>query len=203
MLERSLCLLHPIVPFISEELWQRLPHKGETISLAEYPIANAAQLDGRAEREMALVFDLITRLRSIRSIFNIAPSVLLEARVAPADAETRLVIEQMGDHIARLARLSGLHFVDAISSQRGAARAVVNGAEIEVPLQGLIDFDKERVRLESELAKLQGEREGLERRLANADFVSRAAAEVVASTRARSVELDGQVARLRVMIDSL
>ena len=203
MLERSLCLLHPIVPFISEELWQRLPHKGETICLAEYPVANASQVDGRAEREMELVFDLITRLRSIRSIFNIAPSVLLEARIAPADAEARLVIEQMGDHIARLARLSSLHFVDAISSQRGAARAVVNGAEIEVPLEGLIDFDKERIRLETELAKLQGEREGLERRLANADFVSRAATEVVASTRARSTELDGQVARLRVMIDSL
>ncbi len=203
VLERSLRLLHPIMPYITEELWQRLPHKGDTISTAEFVSHNSAQLDGRAEREMALVIETITKLRNIRSTFNIAPSVPLKASIAPADEAARTVLTSMSAHIKRLARISDLEFVEKLETTKGAARAVFTGAEVAVPLEGLIDFDKERGRLEKELGKLTNELAGLEKRIGNPDFVARAAAEVVADSRARSTELADQIVKLRQTIESL
>ncbi|MGH9766822.1 MAG: valine--tRNA ligase [Blastocatellia bacterium] len=203
VLERSLRLLHPIMPFITEELWQRLPHKGETICMSEFISHNSAQLDGRAEREMSLVIEMITKLRNIRSTFNIAPSVALKAQVAPADDATRDVITRMEDHIKRLARIEELQLVDKLEARKGSARAVVGASEIAVPLEGLIDFDKERARLEKELGKSFSEHEGLNKRLSNQDFISRAAAEVVETSRARAEELADQIAKLRAMIEAL
>ncbi|MGH9751678.1 MAG: valine--tRNA ligase [Blastocatellia bacterium] len=185
VLEHSLRLLHPIMPFITEELWRRLPHKGETICLAEFASDDPARIDERAEREMTLVIETITKLRNIRSTFNIAPSIPLKAQIAPADAATRDLIARMEDHIKRLARIEELQIVDKIAHKKGSARAVVGASEIAIPLEGLIDFEKERARIEKELNKLINEREGLEKRLSNQDFISRAAADVVETTRAR------------------
>ncbi len=207
VLERSLRLLHPLMPFITEDLWQRLPRlevkKGETICLAEFPRHNPEQFDERAEREMGIVIELVTKLRNLRSTFNIAPSAPLRAQIAVTDEATRDVIAGMEDHIKRLARLEQLELVTELPAQRGAARAVMAGLEIAVPLEGLIDFDKERARLERELTKLRGEYEGLERRLTNQDFISRAAADVVATTQARAGELRDQIAKLQSMMDAL
>jgi valyl-tRNA synthetase len=204
VLERSLRLLHPIMPFITEELWRRLPHEGETICLAEFTPGDQAQIDERAEREMALVIEVITRLRNIRSTFNIAPSIPLKAQIAPADAATRDLITRMEDHIKRLGvKIEELQIVDKLPARKGSARAVVGASEIAVPLEGLIDFDKERSRLEKELNKLINERGGLEKRLSNQDFISRAAPDVVETTRARAEELDDQVAKLRAVIEAL
>src|SRR5262249_9834746 len=143
VLERSLRLLHPIMPFITEELWQRLPHKGETISLAEFISHNSAQLDGRAEREMAMVIEMITKLRNIPSTLNIPLSVPLRVQVAPADSAARDVIVRMEPHIKRLARVGELHVVEELEIQKGSARVVVGASEIAIPLEGLIDFEKE------------------------------------------------------------
>ena len=113
------------------------------------------------------------------------------------------VLTSMSDHIKRLARISDLEFVEKLEPTKGAARTMFTGAEIAVPLEGLIDFDKERERLEKELGKLTNELAGLEKRLNNPDFVARAAAEVVADSRARAAELGEQLAKLRTTIDSL
>ena len=122
-----------------------------------------------------IVIELVTKLRNLRSTFNIAPSAPLRAQIAVTDEATRDVMAGMEEHIKRLARLDQLQLVTELPAQRGAARAVMAGLEIAVPLEGLIDFDKERARLERELTKLGSEYEGLERRLANQDFISRAA----------------------------
>jgi valyl-tRNA synthetase len=203
VLERSLRLLHPIMPFITEELWQKLPHQGETITMAEFVTFNPSQLDERAEREMNLVIEIVTKLRSIRSEFEISPATQLRAQLAPSDNGAREVIKQAEDHIERLARIEKLELVEQLPSRRGYARDVMNGAALAVPLEGLIDFEKERVRLEKELNKLVAEREGLEKRLANQDFINRAAADVIARTRERAEELESRIAKLRSMIGTL
>ncbi|MCI0660406.1 MAG: valine--tRNA ligase [Acidobacteria bacterium] len=203
VLERSLRLLHPIMPFITEELWQRLPHKGETICTAEFVSHNSAQLDGRAEREMGLVIELITKLRDIRSKFNIAPSVQLRAQVATSDFTARDVISSMKAHIKRLARVESLDLVERISHQPGSARAVMSGLEITVPLEGLIDLEKERARLAKDLGKMNDEYEGLAKRLANPEFTNRAAHEVVSQAHERATELADKIAKLKAMLDTL
>jgi valyl-tRNA synthetase len=203
VLERSLRLLHPIMPYITEELWQKLPHKGQTICLAEFVSHNSAQLDGRAEREMSLVIEIVVKLRSIRSTFKIPPSTPLRAQIAPDNDFARDVITRMENHIKRLARIERIEVAAEPPTQRGYARAVVSGAVIAVSLEGLIDFDKERARLEKEMGKMVGERDGLEKRLVNQDFISRAAADVVAATRDRSAELADQIEKLGSMIKAL
>ncbi|MDX2031220.1 MAG: valine--tRNA ligase [Blastocatellia bacterium] len=203
LLERSLRLLHPMMPFITEELWQRLPHKGETICTADFTSHNSAQLDGRAEREMNMVIELITRLRNIRSTFNIPPSTPLQAQIAPLDESIRGVIAGVQDHIKRLARIENLQLVEQLPEMKGAARAVSASFEVAVPLEGLIDFEKERARLQQTVEKLVKESDGIEKRLANADFIARAAAEVVVQTRERAAELQDQIGKLRAIIDAL
>jgi valyl-tRNA synthetase len=113
------------------------------------------------------------------------------------------LIERMESHIKRLARIEELKIVDQLASSKGSARAVVGVSEIAVPLEGLIDFEKEKARLEKESNKLINEREGLEKRLSNQDFISRAAADVVETTRARAEELDDQITKLRAVIEAL
>jgi valyl-tRNA synthetase len=203
LLERSLRLLHPIMPFITEELWQKLPHKGETITLAEFVSHNPAKIDERAEREMNLVIEIVTKLRSIRSEFDIPPSSPLRAQIAPANDDARNVIDLMGDHIKRLARIAQIDIVEKLPARRGYARDVTSGATLAVPLEGLIDFENERARLERELSKLVAEREGLEKRLANQEFINRAASDVVERTRDRAAELESRIARIRSMIETL
>ena len=203
ILEKSLRLLHPFMPFISEELWHRLPHSGETVTLARFPEANAAELDGRAEKEMEFLIELITRLRSIRSDFNIAPSRSIQATIAVRDEALRGLISSNADYVKRLARVEKLQLVDSLSKGKGYVRTVVGNAEIEIPLEGLIDVEQERKRLNTEIEKLNGEQQGLRKRLANPDFVTKAAPDVVATTKAREEEITGQITRLSSIIEGI
>jgi valyl-tRNA synthetase len=203
LLEQSLRLLHPILPFVTEELWQRLPHAGQTVCLASFPRHNAAQLDGRAEREMNLVIEMVTRIRNMRSTFNLGPATLLQVEAAPANDAARDVISRNAPQIESLARLQKLAIVDRVSHERGAARAVTSGGEIAISLAGLVDFDKERQRLARDLEKLKQEQTTLEGRLSNASFVERAAPDVVATAQTRLAELRDQIARLEAITESL
>ena len=205
LLEQSMRLLHPIMPFITEELWQRLPHRGESVSLATFP-PGATGTDAEAEeveRQMEWVIELITKLRNIRSTFQLSPSTPLTVRIAPSAPAVAAVIEEMGSHIQRLARMERIEIVETLGETRQAARAVLGVGEIAVPLGGLIDFEKERARLGKELGRMQAERDGLEKRLSNPDFLARAAAEVVTTSQERAAELEDQMVRLQAMIQGL
>jgi valyl-tRNA synthetase len=115
----------------------------------------------------------------------------------------RELLQTADSHIRRLAKMEEIELVETLGPTRQAARAVIAAGEIAVPLEGLIDFDQERERLQKELAKMESEQAGLDKRLANPDFVARAAAEVVATSRERSAELADQISRLRAMMEAL
>ena len=150
---------------------------------------------------MALVIEVITRLRNIRSTFNIAPSIKLKAQIAPADASTRDLIARMEDHVKRLARIEELQIVDLLPARKGSARAVVGASEIAVPLEGLIDFENERSRLEKvEQIDQRTRRPG--KTPLQSGLHQPPAPDVVETTRARA-ELDDQVAKLRAVIEAL
>ncbi|HEY0003711.1 MAG TPA: valine--tRNA ligase [Pyrinomonadaceae bacterium] len=211
VLEQALRLLHPLMPYITEELWQRLPGVDEkllhpayqgaqpTIMLASYPKGDAARVDERAQSHMQAVIDLISRVRNIRSEMNIKPGERVRLIVNSADAELRSVFESSLDQITRLARASEINIGDGIQTPRASARAVLaGGAEVCVPLEGLIDFAQETARLAREREKLQKEAGKLEAQLANQQFVERAPAEKVSEIRerlddiARRTEMLGQ-----------
>jgi valyl-tRNA synthetase len=215
VLERSLRLLHPFMPYLTEELWQKLPvthpqllHRAyagvePTIMLASYPQCDDALVDERAESEMQAVIDLVSRVRNIRSEMNIKPGDRIQLMIA-AKTDLQSVFAASSDQIARLTRASQISIDGNVAMPKASARAILaGGAEVAVPLEGLIDFAQERDRLLREKEKLQKEATKLEAQLGNADFVERAPAEKVAELRARLGDIAQRITALDEMVEAL
>jgi len=194
VLEATLRLLHPFMPFITEELWQRLPHKGESIMLAPYPKPSKKERNPDAERQMTAVMDAVTAVRNIRGEMRIAPSAALAAtlRPAPEAAELFAANRALIDSLARVR----LTIDPAATRLRNSAMAVLGGSELYVDLSGVVDLAAERQRIEKEIAKAV-ERVGfLKAKLSKPDFAERAPAEIVAKERERLVEQEALHAKL-------
>ena len=216
VLDQALRLLHPFMPYITEELWQRLPGKHEnslhdaykgaapSIMLAAYPETAAELINERAEWEMQVVIDLISRVRNIRSEMNIKPGEGIKVLVGSPDEKLRQVLSASIVQITRLTRASRVTVQDQLEAPRASARAVLTGgAEVAVPLEGLIDFDQERQRLGREKEKLLIEAAKLEAQLANPQFVDRAPVERVNELRARIADIAQRTAQLQQTIENL
>jgi valyl-tRNA synthetase len=216
VLEQALRLLHPFMPYITEDLWQRLPgadarllHSAyvgasPTIMLAAYPASDAHLIDDRAEADLQAIIDLISRVRNIRSEMNIKPGERIPVRVGVSDGNVRAVFTDAGDQISRLVRASELSVTEQLNAPRASARAVLaGGGELAVPLEGLIDFETERQRLRREKDKLGAEAGKLEAQLQNPNFVERAPAERVNEVRERIAEIARQSSQLQQTIENL
>ncbi|HEY0659636.1 MAG TPA: valine--tRNA ligase [Pyrinomonadaceae bacterium] len=214
ILEQALRMLHPFMPFLTEELWQKLPNISaelhnsayksaqQTIMLADYPKGDASLIDERAESEMRAVIDLISKVRNIRAEMNIKPGDKLAVHVA-ADAEKQKIFAVNESQILKLARAAKLSLSETLDVPKASAKAVIAGAEIAVPLEGLIDFEKEIARLEGQLNKLEIEASRLSSQLSNANFVERAPTEKVGEIRERVVEIETHSKALRQNLEAL
>ncbi|MGH9941539.1 MAG: valine--tRNA ligase [Pyrinomonadaceae bacterium] len=216
VLELALRLLHPFMPFITEELWQRLPGAGAqlhhpayaaadpTVMLSAYPEGKAELVDEKAEAEVRALIELISRVRNIRSEMNIKPGEPVEVLIGAPDASLRAVFESGAQQIARLVRASDISVSAGVNGPRASARAVLaGGAEVAVPLEGLIDFAQERERLSREIEKLAKEDERLQAQLANQNFVERAPAEKVSELRQRVADIAQRTAALAQTLEAL
>ncbi len=200
-LDVALRLLHPLMPFITEELWQTLKAEvqapwGESIMLAPYPRPGA--VDEAAERAFGPVLGVIDALRNLRGEMNVPFKVALrEVQVGALPAEALATVRAEAARIVRMAHVDGLS-LDSGPTRKvpGSAVAVGSGFEVRVPLAGVVDMAAEGARIEKELGKVEGELAGLAKRLDNPGFVARAPAEVVAKDRARAEELRGMRTRL-------
>lgn len=160
-------------------------------------------VDEKAEAEMQLVIDTIKRVRNIRSEMNIKPSDRVNVHVA-GGAETQAILTANGAQIKKLARADKLVLSESLDVPKASAKAVLTGgAEIAVPLEGLIDFDKERERLRNQIAKLDTELQRLNGQLSNANFVERAPAEKVQELRERKDEIEQQIETVDLNIRAL
>jgi valyl-tRNA synthetase len=215
VLEQSLCLLHPFMPYLTEELWQKLPvthsqllhpaYAGAepTIMLASYPQCDDALVDEPAESEMQAVIDLVSRVRNIRSEMNIKPGERVPVLVATGDG-LRETFESSRNQIERLARTSKLLFVERAQFPRASALEVLEtGAELAIPLEGLIDFAQERARRERQCTKLQEELGRLASQLTDPKFIDRAPAEKVMEIRNRRDEVSLQLATIDRQLEAL
>lgn len=214
IIEQALRLLHPFMPFLTEELWHKLPgtsaalHNSAyksaeaTVMLADFPRGDASLIDERAEAEMQAVIDVISKVRNIRAEMQIKPSDKPTIHIA-ANSETQKIFASNEAQILKLARAEKLVLSDALDVPKASAKAVTALAEIALPLEGLIDFEKEIARLENQLTKLEKENEQLAKQLSNPNFVERAPAEKVQTIRDRVAEIETQVAALKQNLDAL
>ena len=186
VLETTLRLLHPFMPFITEELWQRLPRPAggpASIMVAPYPRATRRARDEDAERRMAVVMEIVTAVRTIRGEMRIAPATTLPVTVRPAPEHAELLAET-ASLVEFLAR-SRLTVAPHATRPPGSALAVVGPSEVYVELAGVVDVAAEQARIEKELARVAESVRHLEARLNRPEFLTRAPAEVVAKERAR------------------
>jgi len=203
VLETSLRLLHPLMPHITEEIWQQLPHEGESIMVAAWPKSDPARDDKTARTRMETLIALITKVRNIRSEMNIPMQSRLKLSIGTPDQQARDLVNENADQIKRLARVEEITISDTLPALESAARDIVAGMEIAVPLGGLIDFEKERERIMKEKNRKENEAKSLAGRLDNISFMERAPAEVVQETRGRHDELIAEIEKLRATLTSL
>jgi valyl-tRNA synthetase len=207
-LETSLRLLHPIMPFVTEELWQTLQAQvgarwGESIMVARYP--EKAAVDEAAERSFGPIIGIVDALRNIRGEMNIPFKVALrDVQVGSLSQEALATVQEEQARIVRLANVEGLAVgADPTRKVPGSAVGVGSGFEVRVPLAGVVNMAAEGARIEKELAKVDGDLGGIERKLATPSFVERAPKEVVEKDRARAEELREKRARLEAHRDML
>jgi valyl-tRNA synthetase len=194
VLESTLRLLHPLMPFITEELWQRLPHKGESIMLAPYPRVASKQRNADAERQMTAVMDLVTALRNVRGEMRIAPSVTLAATLRASDAAGPLFTTNRA-LVESLARV-GLTIDPRASRPASSAMVVLGGSELYVDLAGVVDLAAERQRIDKEIGRVDEKIEFARSKLARPEFAERAPAEIVSRERERLAEQEALRAKL-------
>ncbi len=189
-LDLSLRLLHPVVPFITEELWQKLPGRkaNELLATAQWPAPRPELEDPRADQEFARVKTVIEQIRSIRAEYRVSPKTKLRATIVARGNDRAAMFDGERDTIVRLAQLESLALDGAPQGvgggAGGGAHAVFgDGSEVVVALEGAIDVQQECRRLSDELGRLDQQLQGLAARLTNESFVSRAPRDVVAKER--------------------
>lgn len=184
VLENTLKLLHPFMPYITEEIWQHIPHEGISIMVAKYPCGEEEKIDELAETSMNAIMDTIKSIRNMRAEVNVAPGKKSEVILTFATDELKEVFIQNEGYLKVLAGAEPVAILEADAQKpENAMTAVVNGVEVYLPLKGLIDVEKETARLNKELATLDKELARVSGKLSNAGFVAKAPAEVIAKEK--------------------
>ncbi|HET6385646.1 MAG TPA: valine--tRNA ligase [Armatimonadota bacterium] len=197
ILDTILRLLHPFMPFLSEAIWQRLPEHGATLMLAGFPEVNLEQTDLDSEQKMEQLMDLVVKIRNMRSELKVAPGLRIPVFLSNV-AENLTGWMEIVENRARC----NIEFETnpQEGDSRGSAVSASGSIAIRIPLEGLVDFEKERARLSGEIASLEKEIEGLDRQLSNDQFLTRAPENVVSEKRRRRAELEE---RLRMAAEAL
>lgn len=185
VLDNTMRLLHPFMPFITEEIWQNLPHEGETIVTAAWPEVRSDLGDNEASETMKLLVDIIRSVRNIRAEVNCPMSKQVKISVKCKDATIRSALETNKSYIEKFCNPSELEIAVDFETSEQTMSAVVTGAEIFIPLAGLINVEEEVKRLEKEMAKWQSEVDRIEKKLGNQGFVAKAPEKVINEEKAK------------------
>ena len=208
--EQMVKLLHPFMPFITEELWHRLRPRaeGEACIVARWPQANPAETDAEAAQTFALVQELISGIRGVKSQYGVAPSKKIAAHVSVGGGNGLVeAVEQHGRYFAQLANVDDLTVGTGLAKPKASAAVVVGTAgsthEVFVPLAGMIDLDEERARLGRAIEEKESFLVSVERKLRNEQFVNRAPDDVVARERQKAADATSELQKLRANLDDL
>ena len=207
VLDMALRMLHPIMPHITERVWQLMPktsaEKVNAIIVSEFPTFKSELDFPKEAQEMELVFETITSLRNVRQSFNISPSVKCDIEIR-AEKSEKLIFEAIESYIQRLARVENISYADMDAKMPPkSATAVVSTSKIIIPLADLIDLDAEILRQQKKLDKLISEKTSLSGRINNPKFVANAPKELIEQTKSRIEEIETQEDSISKLIKSL
>jgi len=192
VLDNTLRLLHPIMPFVTEEIWQSVPHVGESLVVATYPTVHPEQMDEKAAEEMEFLMDFIRSVRTVRNEMNTPLSKPINIIAKVSDAAHYAILKENESYIARSSNPEEFVYGEDVEAPSDAVTSVITGAEIYLPLAGLINIEDEIARLEKEAEKLQQEVDRVEKKLSNEKFVAKAPAAVVEAERAKGADYQAQ-----------
>lgn len=192
VLDNTLRLLHPIMPFVTEEIWQSVPHVGESLVVATYPTVHPEQMDEKAAEEMEFLMDFIRSVRTVRNEMNTPLSKPINIIAKVSDAAHYAILKENESYIARFSNPEEFVYGEDVEAPSDAVTSVITGAEIYLPLAGLINIEDEIARLEKEAEKLQQEVDRVEKKLSNEKFVAKAPVAVVEAERAKGADYQAQ-----------
>jgi valyl-tRNA synthetase len=197
----ALRLLHPFMPFITEEIWQKMPHEGESIMVQEYPRMQEARVNWEAAQDMQALMDLIVAIRSSRAELNIEPKKLLEARLVIPDPHIRRLVSGNLGKVQYLARLGKVEFVDSFGND--VLRGIWRLGEFGLDIRGVVDYETERDRIQKELVRIRAEIEKILKKINSQEFLARAPEPVVSENRVRHTELLDRFRKLQSNLNQL
>ncbi|SFD58327.1 valyl-tRNA synthetase [Lentibacillus persicus] len=203
VLDQTMRMLHPYMPFITEEIWQQLPTRGESITISKWPEAVAEFHDEKASNEMKLLVSIIKSVRNIRAEVDTPMSKQIKLYIKTENDAITAELENNREYLERFCNPSELIIATDVAAPGKAMSAVVTGAELFLPLEGLIDFDKEIERLEKELDKWTKEVERVQKKLANEGFINKAPEKVVEEERAKEKDYLEKQAKVKARLDEL
>ena len=207
VLETILRLAHPLMPYITEELWQQIApligRGGDTISKAPYPVHDAGKVDASAEADVDWMKSVIVAVRTIRGEMNLSPAKAIPVMLAGGTDNDRDRLARLETLIIPLAKLSEVRFLDVGESIPASSTQLIGQLEVHVPMAGLIDVNSEVARLEKQVRKLEGDIQGLRDKLGNPGFTDKAPANVVERERGRLAEAESQLAKISVTVIEL
>jgi len=193
VMQASMRLLHPIMPFISEEIWQSIreifPMAEDALIIAKFPVSDPALINPAIADEMSLAQESITAIRNLRKQLNLPPATLVKIVARTADEQQNHLFEEYQTYFQRLARVEEIACGPDVVKPKPAISAVVRNIELFLPLSGLIDLSAERERLQKQIDKLGNELQGIQKKLNNPNFVSNAKPEVVAKEQEKHQEV--------------
>ena len=200
VLRGTMELLHPLMPFITEEIWQYLPHRGESIMLQPWPEYDPEHRDLDAENAMGLLMETITEIRRIRGEMNVPPGKVAEVILVAAADDSRKVLELYPNYVNGLAQASVTITPGLQEKPEQSVVGVAKGVEVVVPLKGLIDFDREIARLNKELSAIDKDLQRVQGKLNNQGFLAKAPQDVVEKEKTKEQELLGKQAALSAQL---
>jgi len=202
-LETILRLLHPFTPFITEEIWQKIPHQGESIMISPWPKQEKGMIDQKAENEMLKIMDIIKTIRNIKSDMNIPYGKEISVVLNIGNDEKLKLVNENLFYIKSLIRIKSMTTGKHLEKPEFSATGVLEGMEIFIPLKELIDIDEEIKRLEKRLAKTVSELNNTSKKLNNQYFLTKAPEEVINKEKDKAIELKGIKERLQNNLNNL
>ncbi len=209
VLNQILRLLHPLMPFVTEEIYQHLVATGDgdgskaTLMLGPWPVSSGDHVDEQLEDSLKQIQEVVTAVRSTRAELNVPPGKKSDLYVRVNEASLGSLLEDHIDYFRSLARVENLHCGTDVKKPPVAASAVISGAEIFLPLEGLIDIDAEKARLEKDLDNLKTQQIKVSKKLANADFLANAPAEVIDREKTKKRDYEERIERINKNLEQI